>query len=72
MCVRVCVRVCDGSRGALVGALVGATTGASKIPARLIEGLHARDELEKEINEFVDIALASMKSQRAHRAAASL
>lgn len=59
-------------RGALVGALVGATTGASKIPARLIEGLHARDELEKEINEFVDIALASIKSQRAHRAAASL
>ena len=67
------MRVCgDGSRGALVGALVGATTGASKIPARLIEGLHARDELEKEINEFVDIALASIKSQRAHRAAASL
>jgi ADP-ribosylglycohydrolase len=56
-----------------VGALAGAIAGASRIPPRLIEGLHAREELELEINEFVDLAIAKIKARRlTHHDAASL
>lgn len=51
---------------------MGAITGASKIPPHLIEGLHAKEEIAREIDEFVDLALAKLKSQHDIQKAALL
>jgi ADP-ribosyl-[dinitrogen reductase] hydrolase len=44
-------------RGAACGSIVGAAQGLSNIPTRWIEGLVARDELEKEIDALVEVVL---------------
>lgn len=41
-------------RGFALGALMGAALGREKIPAHLIDGLVAKDELAKEIKDYVD------------------
>jgi ADP-ribosyl-[dinitrogen reductase] hydrolase len=40
-------------RGAALGALMGAALGESKIPPRFINGLYCKDEIQKEINDFI-------------------
>ena len=47
-----------------MGALIGAIAGASKIPPHLVDGLHAREEIAREIDNFVGIAIAKIKAQR--------
>jgi ADP-ribosylglycohydrolase len=41
------------ARGALLGALLGAYHGTEKFPEWFISGLFDKDEISKEINEFV-------------------
>lgn len=48
-------------RGAVLGAILGALDGATKLPTRLIDGLHAKEELSLEIDAFLN-ALQVRKS----------
>lgn len=48
-------------RGAVLGAILGALDGATKLPTRLIDGLHAKEALSLEIDAFLS-ALQARKS----------
>jgi ADP-ribosyl-[dinitrogen reductase] hydrolase len=42
-------------RGSCLGAALGAMTGCNSLPMHLVTGLYHHDEIEKEINAFVDV-----------------
>lgn len=41
--------------GAILGAVLGASKGMSAFPRHLIDGLVNKDEISREINQFVDL-----------------
>ena len=49
-------------RGSILGAFLGAAVGRNAIPEQMIDGLYHKDELEKEINDFVACILRVKKS----------
>jgi ADP-ribosylglycohydrolase len=46
------------TRGAILGAIMGAACGVEGIPADWLGGLAAREEISKEIDAFLDLAMA--------------
>ena len=48
-------------RGAVLGAILGARAGVENMPKELIEGLHDSDAIGKEIDDFVNAVLSSIK-----------
>jgi ADP-ribosyl-[dinitrogen reductase] hydrolase len=49
-------------RGAVLGSLLGAAIGEKGIPGDLIAGLHAHNDIKKEIDGFVDAVCTTPKS----------
>lgn len=40
-------------RGSILGAVLGARAGYEQLPTKLIDGLYDKDDLSKEIEDFV-------------------
>lgn len=48
-------------RGSVLGAILGARAGVENMPTELMEGLHDREEIAKEIDDFVKAVLPTAK-----------
>lgn len=42
-------------RGSILGAVLGSRAGVERLPSKMIDGLHDKQDLEKEIDDFVQV-----------------
>ena len=48
-------------RGSIMGAVLGARAGYDRLPSQLVEGLYDKNDLKKEIDEFVHAVMQDKK-----------